>query len=81
MLLHRLTFYPSGRLDAERLNTDDLDPVTVAPFVPLFADGLSFNGPMPGASEVAVKWTGSGAGQSVGRTGCPAYPPFACSRA
>jgi hypothetical protein len=65
MLLHRLTFYPNGHLDAERLDTDDLDPATVAPFEPLFADGLSFDAPMPDVPEITVKWTGSESGQAL----------------
>jgi hypothetical protein len=65
MLLYRLTFYPDGHLDAERLDTDELDPGTVAPFEPLFAAGPSFSGPMPGSPEVTVKWTGSEGGQAL----------------
>jgi hypothetical protein len=65
MLLYRLTFYPNGHLDAERMNTDDLDLGTVAPFEPLFAGRPSFSGPMPGSPEVTVKWTGSESGQAL----------------
>jgi hypothetical protein len=65
MLLCRLSFYPNGHLDAERMDTDDFDPGSVAPFEPLFANGWSFSGPMPGASEVTVKWTGSEGGQAL----------------
>lgn len=65
ILLNRLTFYPNGHLDAERLDTDDLDSATVAPFEPLFAGGLSFNAPMPNAPEITVKWTGSEGGQAL----------------
>jgi hypothetical protein len=69
MLFFRMTFYPSGRVDSERLNPDDLDPEVVAPFRPLFATGLSFNSTMPHVPEVAVKWTGAEHGQAL----------FACS--
>jgi hypothetical protein len=65
MLLYRLAFSPNGQLDAERLDTDDIDPGMLAPFDPLFANGLSFNAPMPGALDVAVKWTGSEGGQAL----------------
>lgn len=65
MLLYRLTFYPNGHLDAERMDTDDLDPGMVAQFEPLFAAGPSFRSPMPGSPEVTVKWTGSEGGQAL----------------
>jgi hypothetical protein len=65
MLLFRLTFHPNGHLDSERLNLDDLDPKVVAPFRPLFAKGLSFDSTMPHVPDVAVKWTGTPAGQAL----------------
>jgi hypothetical protein len=65
MLLYRLTFYPNGHLDAERLETDDIEPETISPFKPLFDPGPSFNSAMPHAPEVAVKWTGSESGQAL----------------
>jgi hypothetical protein len=37
----------------------------VAPFRPLFAKGLSFDSTMPHVPDVAVKWTGTPAGQAL----------------
>lgn len=65
MLLYRMTFYPHGHLDAEKLDTDELHPSTISPFEPLFAPGPSFSGPMPGSPEVTVTWTGSEGGQAL----------------
>jgi hypothetical protein len=65
VLLYRLTFYPDGHLDADRMDTDALDPDTIAPFEPLFAGGLNFDAPMPGVPDVSVKWTGSESGQAL----------------
>jgi hypothetical protein len=65
MVLYRLLLSAHGRLDGDRLDTEALDPEIVAPFEPLFADGLSFNAAMPGAPQVTVKWTGSDGGQAL----------------
>jgi|GEM_PF-6483282 len=65
MILNRLTYYPNGRLDAERVETDNIDQATILPFEELFNAGPSFDAIMPHASEVAVKWTGSHDGQAL----------------
>jgi hypothetical protein len=65
MLLYRLTFYPNGHLDAERLDMDDIEQETASPFEPLFDRGPSFSSAMPHAPDVTVKWTGSESGQAL----------------
>jgi hypothetical protein len=65
MVFHRLTFHLNGQLDADRMDTNNLDPAILAPFEPLFADGCSFSDSMPGTPEVTVKWTGAESGQAL----------------
>lgn len=66
MTLYRLTFYPNGHLDGERLDTGELDPATMEGFRPLFDGGPVFRSAIPtGAGEVSVKWTGADAGHAM----------------
>lgn len=65
MVLHRLTFLPNGKLDAERLDLNDIDSATSAPFDALFSAQVSFNGPIPFAPNVTAKWTGMVGGQAL----------------
>src|SRR5262245_45620094 len=66
MLLHRVTFYPNDRVEAERLDLDELDPATLEPFQPLFAQGPCFDSPVPcDLGDLRVKWTGAATGQAL----------------
>jgi hypothetical protein len=66
MKFYRLTYCPAGRLDGERLDTDDIEPELAASFRPLFDAGLVFDTKIPaGAGDVRVEWTGSDAGQAL----------------
>jgi len=66
MTFYRLTFYPDGHLDGERLDSDEVDPELVASFRPLFDAGLVFDTTVPSGDGTArVKWTGSDAGQAL----------------
>jgi len=60
MTFYRLTFYPDGHLDGERLDSDEVDPGLAAGFGPPFDAGLVFDTTVPaGDGEARVKWTGS----------------------
>ena len=61
MHLYRLTYYPDGLLESERM---DIDELNLAPFESLFSNGLSFNSPIPSQPDVSVKWTGMPEGQA-----------------
>ena len=66
MTFYRLTFYPNGHLDGERLDTDEVDAELVASFRPLFDAGLVFETTIPvGGGNARVKWTGSDGGQAL----------------
>lgn len=66
MLLHQLTFWPHGGLEAERLDLATLDPDAVALFEPMFDRGAVFDSTVPcELGEVRVKWTGSESGQAL----------------
>jgi hypothetical protein len=66
MLLHRLTLWPGGRVQAERIDLDALDADAVTLFKPLFAKGLVFDSAVPcDLGDLRVKWTGSESGQAL----------------
>ena len=66
MKFYRLTFYPNGHLDGERLDANEVGPELVANFRPLFDAGPVFDATVPaGAGSVRVKWSGSDAGQAL----------------
>ncbi|PWT95966.1 MAG: hypothetical protein C5B53_10535 [Candidatus Melainabacteria bacterium] len=65
MILYKLTYYPDG-LDAERINTDEIEQTVLSPFERLFESSCSFTGTLPDKnSPVDVKWTGFPEGQSL----------------
>src|SRR5262249_42412460 len=66
MLLHRLTLWPHGRIEAERLDLDKVDAGAVALFEPLFNNGFVFNSPVPcDLGDGQVKGTGTVTGQAL----------------
>ena len=58
MTFYRLTFYPDGHLDGERLDSDEVDPGLAAGFGPPFDAGLVFDTTVP-AGDGEARVTGA----------------------